>query len=140
MVFDSTKTSYENMLNVFWETHDPTTLNRQGNDVGSQYRTQLHFFIISCLRMCSQHGMNTDEDIWQYSDNSDFFFCFEIKGSAIYYYSDEQKRLAEATRDHFNDILKTENRPTCTTEIKPISEYYLAEEYRTSFKLSFFAH
>lgn len=39
VVFDSTKTSYEKMLDIFWETHDPTTLNRQGNDVGSQYRT-----------------------------------------------------------------------------------------------------
>lgn len=56
-----------------------------------------------------------------------------MKGSAIYYYNDEQKQLAEATRDHFNNILEADGRPTCTTEIKPMSEYYLAEEYRKSF-------
>lgn len=37
-MFDETKTSYEDILDIFWEAHDPTTLNRQGNDVGTQYR------------------------------------------------------------------------------------------------------
>lgn len=37
--FDPTKTSVEALLDYFWETHDPTTLNRQGADVGSQYRS-----------------------------------------------------------------------------------------------------
>lgn len=44
VVYDSTKTSFEKMLDVFWEAHDPTTRNRQGNDVGSQYR-MLHYCI-----------------------------------------------------------------------------------------------
>lgn len=39
VVYDETKTSYENLLDVFWAGHDPTTKNRQGNDVGTQYRT-----------------------------------------------------------------------------------------------------
>lgn len=37
--FDPEKVSYEELLDVFWHTHDPTTLNRQGNDVGPQYRS-----------------------------------------------------------------------------------------------------
>lgn len=37
--FDETVTDYETMLNWFWRCHDPTTLNRQGADVGSQYRS-----------------------------------------------------------------------------------------------------
>jgi peptide-methionine (S)-S-oxide reductase len=38
-VFDPTKTSYEEMLRLFWENHDPTQGMRQGNDVGTQYRS-----------------------------------------------------------------------------------------------------
>jgi len=37
--FDLAKTSYEKLLDAFWEAHDPTTMNRQGNDVGTQYRS-----------------------------------------------------------------------------------------------------
>jgi peptide-methionine (S)-S-oxide reductase len=37
--YDPNKVSYEEILNVFWKSHDPTTLNRQGGDVGTQYRS-----------------------------------------------------------------------------------------------------
>lgn len=37
--FDPTKVSLEHLLNIFWECHDPTSLNRQGADVGTQYRS-----------------------------------------------------------------------------------------------------
>ena len=37
--YDKDKISLEKILNFFWEIHDPTTLNRQGNDVGTQYRS-----------------------------------------------------------------------------------------------------
>jgi peptide-methionine (S)-S-oxide reductase len=37
--FDPSKVSYEKLMEVFWAAHDPTTLNRQGNDVGTQYRS-----------------------------------------------------------------------------------------------------
>src|SRR5215216_3257267 len=40
-VFDPEKTSYEEMLRLFWENHDPTQGMRQGNDVGTQYRSLL---------------------------------------------------------------------------------------------------
>ena len=56
VTFDPTIISFGDILEVFWNTHDPTTLNRQGADVGTQYR------------------------------------------SAIYYHSEEQKKIAEASK------------------------------------------
>jgi peptide-methionine (S)-S-oxide reductase len=43
ITFDSTKISFDELLEVFWKTHDPTTLNRQGNDVGPQYRSVIFY-------------------------------------------------------------------------------------------------
>jgi len=43
IVFDPSKTSFEKLLEVFWHAHDPTTLNRQGNDVGDQYRSAIFY-------------------------------------------------------------------------------------------------
>lgn len=43
VVFDSTETSVNDMLRIFWENHDPTQGMRQGNDVGTQYRSALYF-------------------------------------------------------------------------------------------------
>lgn len=41
--FDTTIVSFEDILKVFWESHDPTTPNRQGNDVGTQYRSIIFY-------------------------------------------------------------------------------------------------
>jgi peptide-methionine (S)-S-oxide reductase len=43
VVFDPTITSYDTMLKVFWENHDPTQGMRQGNDVGTQYRSGIYY-------------------------------------------------------------------------------------------------
>ncbi len=43
IVFDKHKISFDELLEVFWKTHDPTTLNRQGNDIGTQYRSVIFY-------------------------------------------------------------------------------------------------
>ena len=43
IVFDPEKISFDELLKVFWEVHDPTTLNQQGNDVGPQYRSAVFY-------------------------------------------------------------------------------------------------
>ncbi|KZV42728.1 hypothetical protein F511_10436 [Dorcoceras hygrometricum] len=42
--YDPKECSYDTLLDVFWARHDPTTLNRQGNDVGTQYRSGIYFY------------------------------------------------------------------------------------------------
>jgi len=43
IIYDPSQVTFPELLEVFWKTHDPTTLNRQGNDVGTQYRSAIFF-------------------------------------------------------------------------------------------------
>jgi peptide-methionine (S)-S-oxide reductase len=91
VVFDPKLTSYEAMLKIFWENHDPTQGMQQGNDVGTQYR------------------------------------------SAIYTYSPDQKRAAEASRQTFQDRLTDAGFGSITTEIADAPPFYYAEEYHQQY-------
>jgi len=83
--------SYEQLLKVFWEEHDPTQGMRQGNDTGTQYR------------------------------------------SIIEVADDEERRIAEATRDAYQARLTAAGYGTITTEIIPRSPFYYAEEYHQQY-------
>ena len=91
VVFDPEKVSYEEILRTFWENHDPTQGMRQGNDIGTVYR------------------------------------------SAIYTFSDEQTRIAEATRDRYQEALVARRYGDITTEIAPAGEFYYAEDYHQQY-------
>lgn len=65
IVFDTTKLSYDEMLAAFWQSHDPTQLNRQGNDVGTQYRSVI-FYHSEEQRQKAEHYKQrlTEENTW----------------------------------------------------------------------------
>ena len=54
VVFDTQETSFEDLLKVFWESHDPTQGMRQGNDVGTQYRSGIYTYGSEQLRLAEK--------------------------------------------------------------------------------------
>jgi peptide-methionine (S)-S-oxide reductase len=65
ITFDPSRISYGQLLEVFWKTHDPTTRNRQGNDVGPQYRSVIFFHDDEQKRLAQEYKAKLDgEKIW----------------------------------------------------------------------------
>lgn len=61
VTFDPTQISYKNLLEVFWKTHDPTTLNRQGNDEGPQYASVVFYHSDSQKELATTYKKKLDE-------------------------------------------------------------------------------
>ena len=87
--YDPNEISFEELLDVFWSNHNPTTLNRQGPDVGIQYR------------------------------------------SAIFYHDEQQKEIAEKSKQGLEKSDKFDN--PIITEIVPAPTFYKAEEYHQKY-------
>ena len=97
--------SYKQLLNIFWQAHDPTTLNRQGNDIGTQYRSVIYFHnekqkmtAIKSKSEADKSGYWDDEIVTEIAE--------------IYNYSD-----AEDYHNNYYD--NNPNQPYCVFVIKP---------------------
>lgn len=55
ITYDKTKVSFDELLEVFWKTHDPTTLNQQGNDIGTQYRSAIFYHNIEQKQLAEKY-------------------------------------------------------------------------------------
>ena len=65
IAFDSTAISFAELLFIFWRTHDPTTLNQQGHDVGTQYRSVIFYHDDQQREIAEQSLSETDaSDLW----------------------------------------------------------------------------
>ena len=68
ITYDPAVVSYETILEVFWHTHDPTTLNRQGNDIGPQYRSAIFYANEKQRSIAEASRKNVeDEKLWKNS-------------------------------------------------------------------------
>ncbi|MCF8303714.1 MAG: peptide-methionine (S)-S-oxide reductase MsrA [Bacteroidales bacterium] len=64
--YDPEEIAYEELLQIFWRTHNPTTLNRQGADVGTQYRSVIFFHNQEQLRLAKEYKEKLDNaGIWE---------------------------------------------------------------------------
>ncbi len=59
--YDSSKISYEQLLKIFWKSHDPTTLNRQGADTGTQYRSAIFYDTEKQKELADQSKTNVEK-------------------------------------------------------------------------------
>ena len=95
--FDPLRVSYEDLLQTFWDTHDPTTLNRQGPDVGSQYRSAV-FVHSPEQRVLAEASRQTVEQSGRFSRP----VVTEISTATTFYRAEEyhQQYLEKNGRGH----------------------------------------
>jgi peptide-methionine (S)-S-oxide reductase len=66
VTYDPATISYDELLEVFWKTHDPTTLNRQGNDAGTQYRSVIFYHNDAQKKLAEEYKNTLNEArIWE---------------------------------------------------------------------------
>jgi peptide-methionine (S)-S-oxide reductase len=94
VVFDPRVTTYETMLGIFWESHDPTQGMRQGNDVGSQYRSGIYGYSEEQLRAAEA---SRDEYQRRLTEAGFGAITTEITNAPDFYYAEDyhQQYLAK---------------------------------------------
>ena len=103
--FDPSQITYEKILNIFWQAHDPTTLNRQGNDMGPQYRSVIFYHSDKQKQVAEKSKNDTDESNY-WSDP------IVTQITLLNNYSDAE----DYHHNYYNDNL---NQPYCVFVIKP---------------------
>ena len=115
IVFDPTVISFEEILFIFWRTHDPTTLNRQGNDVGTQYRSVIYYHDEQQKSIAEQSMAETDaSDLWPDP------IVTEVAPLPIFY---------EGEAYHQNYFVENPYQPYCIFVINP-----KVQKFRKSFR------
>ena len=105
LTFDNKIITYEQILNVFWQSHDPTTLNRQGNDKGTQYRSVIFYHDEKQKEIATKSLKKADKS--KYWPNPIVTEITEINS-----YSDAE----DYHNNYYND---NKNQPYCMFVIKP---------------------
>ncbi|MCU0430353.1 MAG: peptide-methionine (S)-S-oxide reductase MsrA [Cytophagaceae bacterium] len=104
--YDSSLISFENLLEIFFQTHDPTTLNRQGADVGTQYRSVIYYH--------NEAQKNSAESIKEALQKSGAFSSAIVTEISPYSY-----KFYTAEDYHQNYYQLNSSQPYCSFVIKP---------------------
>ena len=103
--FDPDVISYKEVLEIFWHTHDPTTLNRQGADVGTQYRSAIFYHTEAQQQIAEKSKAEMDaSDVW------DAPIVTEITPIDVFYPAEDY---------HQNYFQLNPNQPYCQFVIHP---------------------
>ena len=108
--YDPSIVNYEDLLKIFWETHDPTTLNRQGNDIGTQYRSAIYYSNTEQKKIAENYKKQLEKD--KVFINK---IVTEITELGVYY---------EAENYHQDYYSNNKNQPYCKYVIKPKIEKF----------------
>ena len=94
VVYDPRETTYEDLLRIFWESHDPTQGMRQGNDIGTQYRSGIYTYTES-----QKTAALVSRDVYQQrlARNGYRSISTEILDAPVFYYAEDyhQQYLAK---------------------------------------------
>jgi peptide-methionine (S)-S-oxide reductase len=98
VTYDENKVGYEELLEIFWKTHDPTTLNRQGYDIGTQYRSVVFYHTPEQKNLAEQWKKKLDE-----SEVFDKPIVTEISAASQFYPAEDyhQNYFAKNPQDRY---------------------------------------